>query len=157
MKITKRTFVFTIAGLLILVYAITSGVSGSATSTAPIFDGPYKVVWVIDGDTIAVQKGENILRVRFLCVDTPESVHPDRSRNTEAGKLASEYTKNALQDRWVILEYEGSPKEDRYGRVLAYIHINFNVELVKQGHSDYYTKYGASKRYDTPFKEAAGR
>jgi len=45
----------------------------------------------------------------------------------------------------------------RYGRLLAYVFVdgsNFNLELVREGLSPYYTKYGLSQRYDKEFREA---
>jgi micrococcal nuclease len=89
----------------------------------------------------------------MLCIDTPESVHPDHSKNSEKGGIASAFTKERLNGRWVLLEFEGKAKEDRYGRLLAYVHVNYNVELVYYGQSKYYTKYGKSDRYDAIFSE----
>lgn len=44
-----------------------------------------------------------------------------------------------------------------YGRLLAYVFVdgvNFNLELVREGLSPYYTKYGLSEKYDQEFREA---
>jgi micrococcal nuclease len=112
---------------------------------------------VVDGDTIEIDYSGKKAKVRMLCINAPESVHPDRSKNTEAGKIASEFTKERLTGRWVLLEFEGKEKEDRYGRLLAYVHVNYNVELIHYGHSEYYTKYGKSARYYKIFQEAAGQ
>ena len=116
----------------------------------------YKVIGVIDGDTIVVNyKGKNE-KVRLLCVNTPESVHPDKKQNIPMGKVASDYAKNRLKGKYVDLEFEG-PIRGRYGRLLAYVVVdgsNFNLELVRQGLSPYYTKYGLSQRYDEEFREA---
>ena len=40
-------------------------------------------------------KGNNE-KVRFLCVNTPESIHPDRKQNIPKGKIASDYAKYGL-------------------------------------------------------------
>ena len=118
--------------------------------------GQYRVIRVVDGDTIVVNyKGKNE-KVRLLCVNTPESVHPDEKQNIPMGKVASDYTKNRLKGKYVDLEFEG-PIRGRYGRLLAYVFVdgsNFNLELVKRGLSPYYTKYGLSQRYDEEFREA---
>jgi len=95
-------------------------------------------------------------RIRLLCVDTPESVHPDQSKNTEVGRKASEYTKYRLTGQSVDLEFE-SKKRGKYGRLLAYVlldGVNFNIELVQKGWSKYYTKYGNSEKYHSPFMAA---
>ncbi|MBS3198959.1 thermonuclease family protein [Turicibacter bilis] len=50
---------------------------------------------VVDGDTIIVfDESQNEIRVRLIGVDTAESVHPDESKNTTEGALASDYTKS---------------------------------------------------------------
>jgi len=120
------------------------------------FAGQYRVVRVVDGDTVVVNYHDKYEKVRFLCVDTPESVHPDKKRNIPIGKVASKYTKSRLAGRYVDLDFEG-PHRGHYGRLLAYVFIdskNFNVELVRQGLSPYYTKYGSSQKYDQEFREA---
>ena len=72
------------------------------------------------------------------------------------GKVAADYTKKRLHGKFVDLEFEGAFR-GRYGRLLAYIivdGVNFNLELVRQGLSPYYTKYGLSEKYDKEFREA---
>jgi len=72
------------------------------------------------------------------------------------GEAASYYTKSRLTGKHIALEFEG-PVRDRYGRLLAYVIVdreNFNLELVKQGLSPYYAKYGFSKKYHEEFKNA---
>ena len=116
-----------------------------------------QVVRVIDGDTIIVKYNGKSETIRLLCVDTPESVHPDKRRNVPMGIVASNYTKKRLLGKQVLLEL--LPFNGRRGRHLAYVFVdgqNFNVELVKQGLSPYYTKYGISK-YDTEFRKAEKR
>ena len=44
-----------------------------------------------------------------------------------------------------------------YGRLLAYVFVdgkNLNIDLVRQGLSPYYTKYGKSQKYDHAFRSA---
>jgi len=43
--------------------------------------GQYKVIRVVDGDTIVVDYQGKHEKVRLLCVNTPESVHPDKKQN----------------------------------------------------------------------------
>jgi len=68
------------------------------------FAGQYRVVRVVDGDTIVINYHDKYEKVRFLCVDTPESVHPDKKRNIPIGKVASKYTpKAASREDMLIL------------------------------------------------------
>ena len=119
--------------------------------------GQYKVIRVIDGDTIVVDYQGKYEKVRLLCVNTPESVHPDKKQNIPMGKVAANYAKKKLSGKYVDLEFEGSRRRGNYGRFLTYIFVdgqNFNMDLVKQGLSPYYTKYGRSRKYDHEFKDA---
>ncbi len=97
--------------------------------------GPcYPVVRVVDGDTLSILYQGKKEKIRLLNVDTPESVHPNRSRNTPLGKKASAYTRSRLAGKRVCLEFEGK-KRGKYGRLLAYVILdnkNFNLELVKK-------------------------
>jgi len=116
----------------------------------------YRVIRTVDGDTIVVDYEGKYEKLRFLCVNTPESVHPDEKQNIPLGKVASNYTKGRLAGKLVVLEFEG-PFRGRYGRLLAYVFVdgvNFNLELVTRGLSPYYTKYGLSQKYDQKFREA---
>ena len=116
----------------------------------------HQVLRIVDGDTIDIDYNGTKERVRLLCVDTPESVHPDKKQNIPMGTVASDYTKKRMQGKMVGIELEGKLR-GKYGRLLAYVFIdgeNFNLELVRQGLSPYYTKYGRSEKYDRDFKAA---
>jgi len=91
----------------------------------PCIAGQYKVLRVIDGDTIDILYHGKKERIRMLCVDTPESVHPDKSKNSEMGKKASNYTKSRLSGKYIDLIFE-KKKRGKYGRLLAYVIINGN-------------------------------
>jgi len=115
----------------------------------------YKVLRVIDGDTIEVNYRGKPETVRLLHVNTPEPVHPDKKQNIPMGNVASDYAKKRLQGKSVEIEFEGSRRR-RDGRLLGYVFVdgkNFNLELVKKGLSPYYSKYGSSNKYDKDFRE----
>jgi len=119
--------------------------------------GQYKVVRVVDGDTIVIRYNGKHEKVRLLCVDTPESVHPDKKQNIPMGKVASKYAQKKLLGKYVDLEFESNRLRGNYGRLLAYVFVyrrNFNIDLVRQGLSPYYTKYGKSQKYDSEFRAA---
>jgi micrococcal nuclease len=56
------------------------------------FSGQYQVIRVVDGDTIVIKYDGKDEKVRLLCVNTPESVHPDEKQNIPMGKVASNST-----------------------------------------------------------------
>jgi micrococcal nuclease len=119
--------------------------------------GQYKMVRVVDGDTIVVDYHGKHEKVRLLCVNTPESVHPDKKQNIPMGKTASRYTQKKLIGKFVDLEFGIKKLRGNYGRLLAYVFVdgqNLNLDLVRQGLSPYYTKYGRSQKYDAEFRAA---
>jgi micrococcal nuclease len=110
---------------------------------------------VVDGDTLVVDLGGVEERVRLIGIDTPESVHPDASRNVPYGEVASAYTKSRLDGQSVALEFDVEER-DQYGRLLAYIWIGnelFNETLVLEGHAQVST-YPPNVRYVELFTSA---
>lgn len=90
------------------------------------------IVRVVDGDTLIVLLQGEEERVRLIGIDTPESVHPDKEKNSDAGKVAYEYTQDLLQkDKKVYLEFEQS-RTDYYGRLLAYVWLKENINPEKK-------------------------
>lgn len=91
----------------------------------------------VDGDTIKVTINNEIKTVRFLAIDTPETKHPTKGVEPY-GKEASEYTcEKVTNAKKIELEYdENSDKEDKYGRLLAWIWVDGNLlqkELITNG------------------------
>lgn len=131
---------------------------------------PATVKRVIDGDTILVTlKGGKEERVLVLCVDTEESVHPDKSKNTELGKKTAGFVRHLLPEGTkVILECEGrnrTGKHDRRSQVrfvgplkgghrIGEVPLTLGHYLIAEGYSPYSTKYGRSKRYHEQFEFA---
>lgn len=106
---------------------------------------------IIDGDTIDVDCAGRRERVRLLQIDTPERGQPGYRRATAA-------LRSLIGGSEVTLEYAqpGRPTRGRYGRLLAYVFvdgINANVEMVREGWTPYWTKYGRS-RFEPDFLAA---
>ena len=125
---------------------------------------PAVIVRAVDGDTAVVKVDGQEKRVRFLGVDTPETVHPNKPVQFY-GKEASNFTKESLNGRRVWLEYDSNP-QDRYGRHLAYIWLNnpatinestmrdsmFNAKLLLGGYAKVMI-IKPNKRYESEFKK----
>ncbi|MBQ5439800.1 MAG: thermonuclease family protein, partial [Clostridia bacterium] len=109
--------------LLIAIYFVWTYDKYPNNKVSSEYDGPYEVVKVVDGDTIKLDIDGETTTVRLIGIDTPESVHPDQTKNVPEGKLASEHTKDLLGKSDVFIEY-GEEPYDRYGRVLAYVYID---------------------------------
>jgi micrococcal nuclease len=96
-----------------------------------------QVVRVVDGDTVRVRIGEGTQTVRYIGVDTPESVKPNEPVQC-FGKQASAFNSRLVAGRRVRLEY-GRERHDRYGRLLAYVYISghsrsVNAEIIAAGY-----------------------
>jgi micrococcal nuclease len=112
------------------------------------------VTRVIDGDTIEVRFEGDIIDVRLIGIDTPETVAPDEPV-TCYGPEASKFTTSRLDGRRVKLEFD-IERIDRYGRTLAYVWIEgelFNETLVAQGYAQV-TTYPPNVKYVERFIEA---
>jgi len=118
--------------------------------------GQYKVVRVVDGDTILIRYNGKYEKVRLRCVNTPKSLPSEEKQIDIIAEVAFRYTQKKLTGKYVDLEFE-SWTRGRHGVLYAYVFVdgkNINLELVRQGLSRYYIKYGQSKTYDNEFKIA---
>lgn len=92
------------------------------------------VTRVVDGDTIEARVGERVEDVRYIGVDTPETVKPDTPVQC-FGPRASSFNHRLVERRHVRLVF-GVERRDVYGRLLAYVHLGdrfVNAELVRRG------------------------
>jgi len=132
-------------GLFIAVLSLALS-SSQVSIIQPGEEGKHLVVHVIDGETIVLESGEV---VRYLGIDTPETVHP--SKGTECyGPEASERNRQLVEDKWVRLEADQTDR-DAYGRLLRYVYAGqtfVNAKLVEDGYaySSYYPP--DTKHYD---------
>ena len=97
----------------------------------------YEVVRVVDGDTIVVNYNGKDEKIRLIGVDTPESVHGNKSKNTKEGVKVSDYTKVQLTGKKVALELDVQER-DKYGRILAYVYLDgemYNKKLLEIGYA----------------------
>jgi micrococcal nuclease len=114
----------------------------------------FQVTKVIDGDTIEVSTEAGVRRVRYIGIDTPETVHP--SRQVECfGREASAKNKELVEGKWVRLERDISDI-DRYGRWLRYVYVDdvfVNYLLVADGYAKVFT-YPPDVTYSNNFLQA---
>jgi micrococcal nuclease len=95
------------------------------------------VVRVVDGDTIIARLGSGAEeRVRYIGIDTPESVKPGTPVQCFA-KAASHANAELVAGRRVRLVGDVEPR-DRYGRLLSYVYrepdgLFVNEALVRRG------------------------
>ena len=98
--------------------------------------GRAQVLRVVDGDTIRVRLDGRTERVRYIGVDTPESVKPGTPVQCFAKRAAAA---NAALVAGRSVRLVGDVEQrDRYGRLLAYVYrepdgLFVNAELVRRG------------------------
>lgn len=118
-----------------------------------------KVLKVIDGDTIVVLYQGKEVNLRYIGVDTPETVDPRRPVGC-FGKEASDENKRLLEGRVVIIERDIS-ETDKYNRLLRYVYLPLddgtalfvNDYLVRQGFAQVST-YPPDVKYTDRFVKA---
>jgi micrococcal nuclease len=100
--------------------------------------GRAQVLRVVDGDTIRVRLDGRTERVRYIGVDTPESVKPDTPVQCFAKRAAAA---NAALVAGRSVRLVGDVEQrDRYGRLLAYVYREpdgafVNARLVRDGYA----------------------
>ncbi len=101
----------------------------------------YRVVEVIDGDTIKVDisRGE-IEAVRLVGIDTPEITGSHNLQGDYFGPEAADYTKKLLENHLVYLIPEPMQTDrDKYDRLLRYVFLVdgtlVNAKLVAEGYA----------------------
>jgi endonuclease YncB( thermonuclease family) len=118
--------------------------SATAIGTAPF--GPTeqaRVVRIVDGDTIVVDRGRGNEKLRYIGMDTPETVDPN-SPVEWMGPQASKANAALVAGKMVTLEKDVSAV-DRYGRLLRDLWVRdpdrpsgwlfVNLELVERGYA----------------------
>lgn len=93
----------------------------------------FKVVEVIDGDTVIIDDGKNS-SVRYLGIDSPEIAIQD-SPGDPLSEEALDFNAALVEGKLVRLEFD-TEKYDLYGRLLAYVYADglfVNLEMLRNG------------------------
>ncbi len=117
------------------------------------------VTKVVDGDTIEVRLNDQLLKVRYIGIDTPETVDPRRAVGC-FGKEASAENKRLVLGQKVIMQKDVS-ETDKFGRLLRYVYMPLedgqalfvNDYLVRSGFARA-SSYPPDVKYQNQFKEA---
>ena len=117
----------------------------------------YKVIKVVDGDTIEILKNGKRVKVRLIGIDTPELVDPRRPVQC-FGREASAEAHRLLDGTTVVIETDSSQDTyDKYGRLLAYVFLSdgtfVNERMIAEGFAHEYTYYIPYK-YQSDFKKS---
>jgi micrococcal nuclease len=127
----------TVIPWLVFLVAFAALLTGRKDHTSSARSLTARVIRVVDGDTIKVSlAGGRTERVRYIGVDTPESVKPGTPVQCFA-KRASHFNASLVDGRAVTLRMDAEER-DRYGRLLAYVYAGdrfVNRELVAKGYA----------------------
>ena len=121
----------------------------------------YKVLSVIDGDTLTLMQDGEKETVRVLGINTPETKYS--SRGVECyGAEASAYAKTLLEGSEVTLEQDVSQdSRDKYNRILAYVGLadgrDFGQVMIADGYAYEYTFKGNAHKKQALYRDAQAR
>jgi len=123
------------AAIVVVAVAAFAGCGSQAVDDeAPGHAVRARVLRVIDGDTIEVSIGGQHEDVRYIGVDTPETVKPGSPVQCY-GPRASAENRRLVEGRTVRLVFDRE-RRDAYGRLLAYVYAGsrfVNATLVRDG------------------------
>jgi micrococcal nuclease len=111
----------------------------------------FKLIRVVDGDTIKIDYNGSDESVRFLLIDTPETSHPTL-KEQPFGQEAKDKTLEILEgSEYVYIEWDVSYR-DKYKRLLGYVYtedgLNIQEELLKVGLTRVGYVYDSTKHLD---------
>lgn len=134
----------------------------TATSTPETIpqeaSGTYRVIKVVDGDTLTIDKNGTPTTLRLIGLDTPESSTTRTGAVECFGREATAYARSLLDGASVTIEQDDSQDTfDRYGRLLVYAYLPdgtlINKRMIEAGFGHEYT-YREPYRYQSEFKAA---
>ena len=148
-RITRKTMVSLATVLVVLAVALFDVVL-NPSKEGSLSEG-FHVARGVDGDTIELEGGQ---KVRYIGIDTPETVDPRRPVGC-FGKEASTKNKALVEGKNVRLVKDIS-ETDKYGRLLRYVYVGdifVNEYLVREGYARA-SSYPPDVRYRDLFREA---
>jgi micrococcal nuclease len=92
------------------------------------------VIRAVDGDTIEARVGGEVEDIRYIGIDTPETVKPGTPVQC-FGPRAHRFNARLVGRRRVRLVFDAE-RRDVYGRLLAYVYLGrrfVNAELARRG------------------------
>ncbi len=125
------------AGLALGGVRLPAGLGGGEPRLAPGGTARAAVVRVIDGDTIVVALGGRQEHVRYVGMDTPETVKPGTPVQCWGPAAHALNARLLAPGARVTLRFDRELR-DRYGRLLAYVYraadgLFVNAQLVRDG------------------------
>jgi micrococcal nuclease len=142
-----------VAILAVCLYLLLSAGGDDDPAPPPAKTDTARVARVVDGDTVEIELDGGIDRLRYIGVDTPETVKPGAPVEC-FGPEAHEFNEELVDGKTVRLDFDAE-RRDVYGRLLAYVHVGdtfVNEELVRRGYATTLT-IAPNDRYADRFAE----
>lgn len=80
---------------------------------------------VVDGDTVhVIDKDNNLLKLRLLLIDTPETVHPNKPVEPFGPEASARMTELMSSAEVLHIEYDEGAETDHYDRHLVYLYAD---------------------------------
>ena len=139
-RVNKKIIVLAVAGIFFTQNFLTK----------PAEAASYKVLSVIDGDTIKVNYNGKTTSVRLIGVDAPETSSKASTKKGCYAAQAKAYLSRRLTGRYVQLNTDKmTGDKDYYGRLLRYVSLgieDINFTMVYGGYAREY-KFWSSNTY----------
>jgi endonuclease YncB( thermonuclease family) len=116
--------------------------------SSPSIASEFRVVRVIDGDTIKVAADHMEIIVRLVGIDAPELGRKKNQPGQPYSRKATKYLAKLVLNKTITIKEYGT---DRYKRILGVVFVNgknANLEMVKAGLAEVYR--GRHARYFNP-------
>lgn len=92
---------------------------------------------VVDGDTVhVIDSDNNMLKLRLLLIDTPETVHPNKPVEAFGPDASSRMTELMNSAEELHIEYDEGAETDHYDRHLVYLYadgVSVHEVLLEEG------------------------
>lgn len=152
----RRTLLWAPLALALGLHVCACGSSQPVEADARGAMQPATVDYVVDGDTLDVWLHGTKVRVRTLQIDAPESSTLRFGHADRCGAPAKEYAEKLVYPgEHVTLELAGSEHHDKYGRLLALVHlggpqaITWQQLMARSGWAEVFV-YGSNRTWLLP-------
>jgi len=127
--------------------ATATAIPSANAASSTVKQANASVIKVVDGDTLDAKLDDEgkVFRIRFLGINTPETVDPRRPVQC-FGKEASNKMKELLTGKRIRLEADPEADErDKYGRLLRNVYLedgtDVNAYMVREGYAYAYLSF----------------
>jgi micrococcal nuclease len=156
-----RGVVSTVAAVAVVV-TMAVGCTNQGSADVPVAvlrsGDSVRVVGIVKGDEVVVEKDGGQAHVRLLGVHAPEAVIDDTAVEKMSRPAKTFLSVKALDQRALV--FIGTPAKDPHGRYLGYLTVDgvdINRELIQQGHALAYTEFGHEREADYMAADAQAR